>query len=415
MAELEVNTELSYCPYTGPNCTFNPGDVIRRCEAALNVSARVAFDPVISCVFNTLNEFDKALLNTRQVVFGLWPACVGLIAGFSHDPAAIVHDNVWWACLFAMTSSGLPGLNGSLPPHHLVVETLAQGHRECTAWQPSPYRPGVYARSLTVSRGRKAGYELVAFGFSCTLYLAFSILYGLTLMETYNFFIPTNAIVPGVWYWISAGPAILALFAEYIHDRVDLYEPAALEGESGGLQSPSRAQELTGHASKATDSPSSYPTGKVNLGPSGMLLRPRTGSEPAEAALDVSPGPDHPYSRRFQHVKIEGGFIAKWIRIIAHQWRRSEYRLLVRPPKRHWLFDVWDVIIGLGRITVFAWGSVVMGNIVLMPYPNDSALFVLLLVTTAIPRFSWPGAWTSGPRGADLVVFVKPMGSMRQG
>lgn len=125
MAELKVNTELANCPYTGPNCTFSPGYVIRRCEAALNVSGRVAFEPVISCVFNTLNEFDKALLNSRQVVFGLWPACVVLIAGFSHDPAAIVHDKVWCACLFAMTSSGLPGLNSSLPPRHLVVKTLS--------------------------------------------------------------------------------------------------------------------------------------------------------------------------------------------------------------------------------------------------------------------------------------------------
>ena len=57
-------------------------------------------------------------------------------------------------------------------------------------------------------------------------------------------------------------------------------------------------------------------------------------------------------------------------------------------------------------MAVFAVGSITMGNIVLMPVPDDLRIFVLLLFTTSIPRQLWSAFWTYGNRGANLVVWV---------
>ena len=62
---------------------------------------------------------------------------------------------------------------------------------------------------------------------------------------------------------------------------------------------------------------------------------------------------------------------------------------------------------GIGRIAIFALGSVTMGDILFMLVPNDIYLFVLLLFTTAMPRQLWPAFWANGNRGADLVVSVR--------
>lgn len=64
-------------------------------------------------------------------------------------------------------------------------------------------------------------------------------------------------------------------------------------------------------------------------------------------------------------------------------------------------------MVGIGRITVFVVGSIVMGNILLIPVPDDSYLFILLLFTTAVTRQLWSAFWTNGNRGADPVVFVR--------
>jgi hypothetical protein len=69
---------------------------------------------------------------------------------------------------------------------------------------------------------------------------------------------------------------------------------------------------------------------------------------------------------------------------------------------------MFELYIAFWRLTMFALGSIIMANVVLMPIPNDLVLFVLLIFMTATPRFFWPAFWTKGKRGADLVVFVKP-------
>ena len=95
-----------------------------------------------------------------------------------------------------------------------------------------------------------------------------------------------------------------------------------------------------------------------------------------------------------------------WLNIARHQWRRTKYRILIRDPSSHWFFLIGRAAIGMGRFTIFAWASTVMGGIILMPVPDDQWLFILLIFTTIVPRQFWPAFWTNGNRGADLVVFV---------
>ena len=61
----------------------------------------------------------------------------------------------------------------------------------------------------------------------------------------------------------------------------------------------------------------------------------------------------------------------------------------------------------MGRVAIFATGSIVMGNILFLPVPDEFYLFILLLATTAVPRQIWTGLWPNGNGGADLVVIVK--------
>lgn len=63
-------------------------------------------------------------------------------------------------------------------------------------------------------------------------------------------------------------------------------------------------------------------------------------------------------------------------------------------------------MIGVGRIALFAFASIVMGNIVFLPVENDLYLGILLLSATSIPQQLWPAFWKNGNRGADLVVSV---------
>jgi hypothetical protein len=67
----------------------------------------------------------------------------------------------------------------------------------------------------------------------------------------------------------------------------------------------------------------------------------------------------------------------------------------------------------MGRMAVFAVGSITMGNILLMPIPDDFYLFILLLFTTSVPRQLWPAFWANGNRGADLVVWASTVKMIR--
>lgn len=321
---------------------------------------------VSACILEKFTEIDKSLYASRQYILTLWPAFVGAIVGFAPDPAFMVYDNVWWASLFAVTSGGLPGLdNSASPPHHVEAHSEQEGRSMCEAWEYTAAMPKLMSKSETMgdqTRGKAyIQLEWISFAISCALWLGFCIYFGQTLEPALDFSFPNQVVKGAVWYYISCSPAVLGALFELAQSRVDLYEPA--------VDGPEDGEEIA-------------------------LTAIRNGTTSSS-----TPAP------RFEKVKC-GSVFGLWLRLAVHQWRRTKYRILVRDASAHPFFLIGRAMVGIGRMTVFALGSVTMGNILLMPVPDDLYLFILLLFATSVPRQLWPAFWANGNRGADLVVFV---------
>ena len=317
---------------------------------------------VTACMLDKFTELDKSLFASRQYILTLWPAFVGAIVALAPDPAYMVYDNLWWSALFAVTCGGLPGLDTGSPPHHVEAHSEKEGRALCEAWQYNAAKPKAMSKMETMgslNRPRGMSYlilEWISFAIGVALWVGFCVYFGMTIEPAIDFAFPQGALRGAVWYYISSSPAVLALIFELLQDRVELYEPEDTGDflmEQGGYRS----------------IPSTTPT---------------------------------PVFKRFRH----GSVFKLWPRIALHQWRRSKYRILIRDSSSHWFFLLGQGAVGIGRVTVFALGSITMGNILMMPVPDDLYLFVILLFTTAVPRQFWQGFWTNGNRGADLVVVV---------
>lgn len=312
---------------------------------------------VTACMFAQFTEFDKALYSSHNYILTLWPAFVGAIVALAPDACLVVYDNIWWSSLFAVTSGGLPGLMGSsIPPHHVEAESYGEGHAICIG-------PHKYSKTETMD-GQTRGtayvrFEWFSWAFCCTIWVTFVVLFAVTLKDSLQLSFPIDRwLAPAAWYYISASPAIAGVIFEFLQNRVELYEP-------------------------------------VSAGGSGA------------AARSLIQGGQPPAQRQFGRVRLNS--IDCWLRIFRHQWRRSTYRIIVRTPSPHWFFVLGRAFVGIGRVTVFALGSVSMGGVLFMPIRQDLVLFILLLFATAVPRQIWPAFWGNGNRGADLVVFVKPI------
>ena len=223
------------------------------------------------------------------------------------------------------------------------------------------------------SSTRGMGYiylEWASFFLSFALWLSFCVYFGHTLKPALDFVYQKYWLEGAVWYYVSAGPAVGGLIFELMRNRVDLYEPA------------DRPEEDIEWSSRKGDE-----------GQTISLVQPK----------------------RFIHIKVRSVF-SLWLRILLHQWRRSQYRILIRDPQSHWtewFFVLGRSVVGMSRMAVFATGSIAMGNILLMPVPDDLCLFILLLFTTSVPRQLWSAFWTNGNRGADLVVWVSTVKIIR--
>ena len=318
---------------------------------------------VTACILDQFTETDKALYASRQYILTLWPAFVGAIVALAPDPAYMVYDNLWWAALFAITCGGLPGLDGSSsPPHHVEAHSDNEGRAMCEAWQYTAAKPKLMSKTEAMgNRTRGIGYlrfEWLSFFAGIVLWLSFCIWFGFTLRPALDFSFPDRNVRGAVWYYISCSPAVLGALFELLQNRVELYEPV---DNDGGVE-----MNLIGGKGAVSDSV-----------PANVFKKVHTSS-----------------------------VFALWLKLAIHQWRRTRYRILVRDPSSHWFFLIGRAMVGIGRVVVFALGSVTMGNILFLPVPDDLYLFVVLLFATAVPRQLWPGFWANGNRGADLVVFV---------
>ncbi|KAL8867678.1 MAG: hypothetical protein Q9198_008428 [Flavoplaca austrocitrina] len=347
--------------YVGYSSTLSAGPFLRQTRD----NCQAVTTDVTACVLATFTETEKALYGSRQYVLTLWPAFVGAIVALAPDPANMLYDNMWWAALFAVTSGGLPGLDSSSsPPHHVEAYSEKEARAMCESWRYTAARPKLMSKMETMgnqTRGQSyVRLEWIAFFVGCGLWLGFCIWLAQALTFSFTFCFNGHAVQSAVWYYISCSPAVGGICFELLQDRVEVYEP--MLGSNG---------ENTVRAYKAE---------KVHV--------------PVTAPAPV-----------FKKVNVSSVF-ALWLRLAVHQWRRTKYRILVKDASPHWFFLIGRALVGIGRVAVFALGSIAMGNVILLPVPDDLFLFVLLLFTTAAPRQLWPGFWANGNRGADLVVFV---------
>ena len=295
----------------------------------------------------------------------------------------MVYDNLWWSGLFVTTCAGLPGLNSVLPSHHLIVETQKLGQEACRTGQTNNAHLRVIARHQTADPSLTRSlvlFEWCTFTFCIILYVAFNTYFVYTLQDAICVAIGELRlwVAPAVWYWLSAAPALGLMLPEVVQNRTVLFEP---DSEQGSIQERHKT------------------TTKGRIVP---MLIPTTYTGISAAA----PGLIGQHYRSVDDLN----FLQTWCRIAQHQWRRSKYRVLVRPPITHWYRQVWRLCFQFGRIVVFSVGSIVMGNTLLMPIPNDLICLVILMFLTGISRLSFPGIWANGARGADLVVIVRPLG-----
>ena len=241
---------------------------------------------VTGCILNKFTEVDKAWFSSRQYILTLWPAFVGAIVAPAPDPSRMVYDNIWWSGLFAITSGGFPGLESASPPHHVEARSEREGRTMCQTWQFDPSMPKAMSKRETMgSSARRMGYvylEWASFFLSFALWLSFCVCFGHTLKPA-DFTHEKYYLEGAAWYYISASPAVGGLIFELMRNRVDLYEPA------------DRPEDIEGSSRKA------------ERGQTISLVQ----------------------QQRFNRIKVKSVF-SLWLRILLHQWRRSQYRILVR-------------------------------------------------------------------------------------
>lgn len=98
-----------------------------------------------------------------------------------------------------------------------------------------------------------------------------------------------------------------------------------------------------------------------------------------------------------------------WCRIAYLQLFGMEYRILVRPNEQTFVNVCFEYCCRVGQLALFVFGCMAQGSILLVPTPTDYGLVAVLVFATVSPRLVWPHFWKRGKRGADLVVWFKPV------
>ena len=199
---------------------------------------------VTGCMLNKFTELDKALSASRQYFLTLWPAFVGFIVALAPDPACMVFDNIWWSILFALTCGGLPGISSASPAHHIEAASESEGRALCESWEFNSLRPKEMSKEDTMGSSTRGAvwirFEWFTFLTSIALWLSFCIYFGHTLYPVLNITFESVPVAGALWFYLSAGPAILEVVLELFLDRVNLYEPAS---EQSGLPAQTKPEQ----------------------------------------------------------------------------------------------------------------------------------------------------------------------------
>jgi hypothetical protein len=385
-------------PYNGPTVDVdNPmadpnlmAHVKQACVLAVQPQTRSELNNNVSeCIFQSLPEVAKAAFAARQYILTLWPAFLVVIVGMFPDPSVIVYDNVWWATLLSLSCAGMTGLDTRMLPHQLEANSVEDARMFCMNWRSDPLNPSKVARSAgyvtTYHRANNDSLQWAGFAGGFALWITFVVYFIWTLLDTMC--VANACSLPGfgvLWFMLSPAPALLQALLALCENSVELFEPLPRTASRG-------------HKGSADLGVKSKPMVASAIAPLAALSLPAS-------TKTLSNNSAEPLCRPVPRSSIG---LQIWLRIFMNQLRLREYRLLVRPSSQHPAFLTARLVVFIGRLTIFVYGSVSQGTLILMPWPNDYILLVLLVFMAALPRVFWSMIWKDSHRGADLVIFVK--------
>ena len=171
---------------------------------------------VTGCVLSKFTELDKVLYASRQYFLTVWPAFVAAIVAIARDPSSMVYDNVWWSCLFAITSEGLPGIDSASPAHHVEDHSEREGRTMCETWLFDSSRPKAMSKGETMgSHTRGMGYiyfEWFSFFGSFALWMSFCVYFGVTLKPALDITFESDPVARAAWYYLCRSGDYRACF-----------------------------------------------------------------------------------------------------------------------------------------------------------------------------------------------------------
>ena len=267
-------------------------------------------------------------------------------------------------------------MESASPPHHVEAHSEREGLTMCEAWLFDPCKPKAISKGKTMDPlGRGIGFisiEWAIFFLSVTLWLYFCAHFGRTLKPALDVTFDSVWAAGAMWYYMSASPAVIGLVFELMRNRVDLYDllKDPRENSKGLRERAKRDKSCRCEDKNASTMSMSDQSPASGCGSHGIS------------------GDDRSIVSSFEIISLID---------------------------MEWVFVLGRAVAGGIRIVIFIVGPITMGNIILMPVPDDLYLFILLLFTTGVPRQFWSAFWTNGNRGADLVVWFKTVKIMRPG
>lgn len=380
----------THVSYTGPYFNNTPYEYsIGRTVEGLKRACRDHYGPgqktwihqVVDCVLNNLSAQEQANANQHTYFLTLWPAFISLIVAMGPDAAAIAYDNLAWALIYALTSCAMPGFQKTALPHQFVTPSKSEARHRCESMDENSHVVKTYPRSSNLTSGTgplewlHGCMLLLSFG----LYAVFVTWYLSTLHNTFNMGAGQPWWLVISWYLLGSAPAMASSLETAILGSVELYLPVK--------------------------DPQTFPQA---LDPS-IELAQRSGSTKQASARVSSINNQHAAQHSsYTFCKHRTGFHTWW-HILKLQISAQPYRILVRPTPSNYLVATFEYLVSVSRFVVFAFGSMSQGDILFLPTPTDYYLTVVLIFATATPRIVGSDFWRRSRRGADLVVWHKPL------
>jgi hypothetical protein len=334
-----------------------------------------------ACVLNNLSAQQQADANLHTYFLTLWPAFISIIVAMGPDAADIAYDNLAWAFIYVLTSSAMPGFQKTAMPHQSATTSKSEARQRCESSDENSHVVNTYPRRSNVRSGTYPSEWL----HGCMLLLCFSLYaafvtgYIFTLHNTFTMDsgLPWWSAI--TWYLLGSAPAIASGLETAMLNSVELYLPV-------------REPRTVPQASDST-----------------IELAPQPGPT-KQASAQTGLINDQHAARQFSYAlcKHSTGFHTWW-HILKLQISARPYRILVRPTPSNYVFAIFEYLVFVSRFVVFAYGSMSQGGLLFPPTPTDYYLTVLLIFATVTPRVAGSDFWRHSRRGADLVVWYKPL------